>query len=239
MLGGVDGAAHRAEVARHAGSGFVVDDQHALDLVLTVLGQDRLDAVHGRSLAPLHVDDVHPHPVPLRQVDPQVAELSVARREQTVAGRQRIDERRFPAAGPRRGKDEWLAGGGLEHLLQVAEQAGRQVGERGRAVILHGAVHRAQDPLGHVGRSWDEEEITAGHKVVLDEREKQSENRRLSLVDWAKLRGHPRTATPRMGRSAPPKLRGGNFLHHRHRIRNRSARALRNMRAACCGGMCA
>src|SRR5205814_965138 len=65
MMGGVDGAAHRAEVARHAGSGFVVDDQHALDLVLTVLGQDRLDAVDRRALAPLHVDDIHPHAVAL------------------------------------------------------------------------------------------------------------------------------------------------------------------------------
>jgi hypothetical protein len=172
VLGGVDGAAHRSQVARHAGGGFVVHDQHALDLVLTVLGQDRLDAVDRRALAPLHVDDIHPHAVSLRQVDPQVAELSVAGREHSVAGRQRVDEGCFPPAGAGRGKKKRLARGGPEHLLQVAEQAGRQVGERRRAVILHGAVHRAQDPVGHVGRSRDEEKITAGHSVVLDERGK-------------------------------------------------------------------
>src|SRR4029077_17783464 len=99
-----------------------------LDLVLTVLRQDRLDAVDRRTLAPLDVDDVHPHPEALCQVDPQVAELSVAGREQPVAGRQRVDEGRFPPAGAGRGKDERLARGRLEDLLQVSEQARRQVG---------------------------------------------------------------------------------------------------------------
>jgi hypothetical protein len=85
-----------------------------------------------------------------------VTELSVAGREQPVAGRQRVDEGRFPAARAGRLKNEGLAGGRPEYLLQVAEQAGRQVGKRGGAVVLHRAVHRAQDPLGHVGRAWDE-----------------------------------------------------------------------------------
>src|SRR5205807_1226425 len=89
-----------------------------------------------------------------------------------VAGRQCVDEGRFPPAGAGRRKDEWLGSGRLEHLLQVAEQSGRQVGERRRAVILHRTIHRAEDALGYVGRPWNEQEVTAGHKVVLDERGK-------------------------------------------------------------------
>src|SRR2546430_6579601 len=43
--------------------------------------------------------DVHAQSMPLGQVDPQMAELPVARGEDAVSRRQRIDEGRLPAAG--------------------------------------------------------------------------------------------------------------------------------------------
>src|SRR5207237_455048 len=174
---------------------------------------------------------------PPRQAQPQRAEWSVAGREQPVARRERVDEGRFPPAGAGRGKDERLAAGRLEHLLQVAEQSGRQVGERRRAVILHRTIHRAQDALGNVGRPWDEQEVTAGHKGVLDERGK-TKREPAALASRIRL-SYAATPAPQphgwVG-IGPPKVRGGKLLRSRCRSRSRPLRALRNMRAACRGG---
>ena len=120
MLRRVHRAADGPNVVRDAGRGLVLDDQYTLDLVLFVFGEEVLDPLDRRALAPLHVEDVHAQAVPLREVDPQVAELAQAHRDDPVPRRQRVDERRFPAAGACRGKDERLSGGGLEDLLQVA-----------------------------------------------------------------------------------------------------------------------
>src|SRR5947208_2675028 len=117
-------------------------------------------------------------------------------REQAVAGRQRVHEGSFPPARPRRGKNERLAGGRLEHLLQVAEQSGRELGERGGAMIFHGAVHRAQDPLRDVGRPWDEQEVAAGHKNHHRREGKNKERTGGSpFTCTAKPRRHTSTAT--------------------------------------------
>src|SRR5207245_4792489 len=88
---------------------------------------------------PLENDDVHAQAVTLRQVDPQVAELPVAGREDPVARRTGVDERRFPPASARRGEDERLSRRRLEHLAEIAEQPCGELGERGGAVVLHRA----------------------------------------------------------------------------------------------------
>src|SRR5256886_12160584 len=107
--------------------------------------------------------DVHAQSMPLGQVDPQMAELPVARGEDAVSRRQRIDEGRLPAAGAGGREDECLAGGGLEEVFQVAEQPGGERRKGGGPVVFHGAVHRAEDPIGHVRRTGNEQEIAAGH----------------------------------------------------------------------------
>src|SRR5207244_11793300 len=147
-----------------------VNDQHALDLVLPVGGEDLLDALDRGALAPLDVQDVHPQADPLRQIDPQVAELPEARREDAVARGKRVRERRLPAAGARAREDKHLSGRGLEDLLQILEQGKRQLWKGGRAVILHRAVHGAQDALGDVRGTGNEEEVATGyprHRGVL------------------------------------------------------------------------
>src|SRR2546430_5720269 len=100
---------------------------------------------------------------PLGEVDPQVAELAVPRGEDAVSRRQRVDERRLPAAGARGREDERLTGGGFEDALQVAQQPGGERRKGGGPVIFHGAVHRAKDPVGHVRGTGNEQEIAAGH----------------------------------------------------------------------------
>src|SRR5213594_902287 len=152
------------DVARHAGCRLVVDDEDPFDLVLLVLRQDLPDPVGWRALAPLDIDDVHAQAMPLGEIDPQVAELAVPRREHAIARRERVDERRLPPAGAGRGEDERLPHRRLEDLSEIAEQAGGQFRERRGAVVLHRAVHGAEDSLGYVRGAGDEQEIAAGHK---------------------------------------------------------------------------
>src|SRR4029077_2204193 len=95
--------------------------------------------------------------------DPRVAEWAVGRGDEPVAWRQRIHERRLPPAGAGRREEERLPCRRLEHVPKIAQQSGGELRERGGAVVLHGAIHGPEDPLGHVGRAGDEQEIAAGH----------------------------------------------------------------------------
>ena len=198
MVCRVHGAAHGRDVARDTRGRLVVNDEQPLDLVLFVLGQDLADAIRGRPLAPLHVDDVHPQSVPLGELDPEVTELPVARCQEAIARRHRVDQRRFPPSGTGRREDERLSRRRLEDLPDVAEQSGGEVGERGRAVILHGAIHRAEDALGHVGRAGDEQEGAAGH--TLGPRKRRGKTQRDSALSYSAAFASP---TPRMGGGTP------------------------------------
>src|SRR5205823_11293225 len=125
MLCRVDRLADGPDVARHARRRLVVDDENPFDLVLLVLRQDLPDTVGRGALAPFDVDDVDAQAVTLGEVDPQVAELPVAGREDPVARRPGVDERRFPPAGAGRGEEERLPRRRLEYRAEIAEQSGR------------------------------------------------------------------------------------------------------------------
>ena len=85
VSGAVQRPPHGGDVARHPGRGLVVDDEHALHLMRRVGGENLLDALDRCALAPFHVDDVHAQSVPLGEIDPQMAELPVARGEDAVS----------------------------------------------------------------------------------------------------------------------------------------------------------
>src|SRR2546422_3921527 len=77
---------------------------------------------------------------------------------------------RSPAAGAGAREDKHLSGRGFEDLLQILEQGKRQLRKGGRAVILHRAVHGAQNALGDVRGTGNEEEVATGyprHRGVL------------------------------------------------------------------------
>ena len=65
-----------------------------------------------------------------------------------VAGRQRVDDRRLPGAGARRGKDDHRAGG-LEDLLAALEHRLAELGEFGAAVVDDRHVHGAEHAVRH------------------------------------------------------------------------------------------
>ena len=85
-------------------------------------------------------------------------------------GERVLESEASQAPVPLAGKMNGLAGGGLEDLLQVLEAAGAaSAGKVRRAVVLHGAVHGAEDPVGHVGGPGNEEKVAAGHARNLGE----------------------------------------------------------------------
>ena len=161
MFGGVHRLAHTGDVAGDPGGGFILAGQHGLDLVLLVRPQYLLVALERHALAPLDLDDFHVVAEPLRHVDPQVTELPEARGKHLVARRQRVGQRRLPGSGAGRREDEYLTIGGLEHLLQILEQTGREFREFGGTVVFHRDDHRSLHPVGNVRRAGDEQKITA------------------------------------------------------------------------------
>ena len=96
---------------------------------------------------------------------PVLRELADIKREDGVAGRERIDQRRFPraAAGARKDHD-WC--GGLEDRLQPLQNVVPERRELRTAVIDSGLRHGSQHALGRIGRPWDLKEVTAGLYTV-------------------------------------------------------------------------
>ena len=119
MLGRIQRLAHPGDIAGDSGGSLVMAGEHSLDLVLLVRFQRLLGTLERHALAPLDILDFHVVSEPLRHVDPQMAELSEARGQHLVAGRQRIAQCRLPATGARGREDEYLTGSGLEDLLQT------------------------------------------------------------------------------------------------------------------------
>ncbi len=149
------------DVAGHPGRGLVVAGENALDAVVLVGTQHLLGALQWNALAPFDLLDFHIEAQALRHVDPEVTELTEPRREYPVAGRQCIGQRRLPGTGSGGRENERLPRIGLEHPLQIAQHAGREIREFGRAVIFHGHEHGALHAVRYVGRAGNEQEITA------------------------------------------------------------------------------
>src|SRR3989475_2381627 len=228
MLRRVDRAADGRDVARHAGCRLVGDDEDPFDLVLLARRQDPPDPLGWRALAPLDIDDVHAQAMLWAEIDPQVANLAVPRRGHPIAGRERVDERCLPPAGAGCGEDERLPRRRLEDFPEIAEQAGGQLGERGGAVVLHRAVHGAEDSLGYVRGAGDEQEIAAGHK-----KRPQREGKNTA----SGLRYSATSVPQPLGwvGASPPKLRGANSLARTRRSRCTPLPAPQNTRATCHG----
>ena len=82
--------------------------------------------------------------------------------QHAIAGRKRVDERRFPRAGARRGIDHDLALRRLEDAFHAGEAALAQRSEVRAAVIDRRKVDGAQHAVRDVRRARDLQEVTAG-----------------------------------------------------------------------------
>ena len=143
-----------------AGRRLVVHDQHGAgcggrDPRAAGFERRRIDAV-----PPVSGHDLDVEPDPPRHLGPAPGELADVERQHPIAGRQRVDERRFPRAGARRGKDHDRPGG-LEDPLRALEHLASERREFGAAMIDGRLRHRAQHAIGRVGRSGDLKEVTS------------------------------------------------------------------------------
>ena len=146
MAGGVDRLADLADRRKAAGRGLVVQHAHRLDLVRLVLAQMRLDRRRVGADAPVGLDELGLEPELLGHLLPQRRELAGLDHQHAVAGRERVDQRRFPGAGAGRGIDDHRLGG-LEDGLDAFEHALGELGEFRAAVIDHRRVDRAQHAI--------------------------------------------------------------------------------------------
>ena len=161
VAGGVDRLADRLDRRQAAGRGLVVQHADRLDLVRLVLAQVLFDHRRVGAGAPVARDELGLEPELFRHGLPLRRELAGLDHQHAVAGRQRVDQRRFPRAGAGRGVDDDRIGG-LENGLDAVEAALGELGEFRAAMVDDRRVHRPQHAVGQRRRAWDLQEMTPG-----------------------------------------------------------------------------
>lgn len=165
VIAGIHRAAHRRHIGPDAGRGLVVGHQDGLELVTPVCFQQRTKSICRRTRAPFALDRFDIQAVAAAQIDPAPGKHAVASGQDLVAGRQRVGDRRLPAAGAGGRKHEDLSGRRLEHLLEVGQQRRKQLAEVGRAMIHGLDAHRMAQAIRNIGRSGYEDRILTGHRT--------------------------------------------------------------------------
>src|SRR5205823_13531731 len=148
------------QAAGDAGRRLVVDDDDRFDRVSVVGAEPRLDVDLRRAPAPVAGRVVDLQAEALRDLLPYEREVARLANQHAIAGRECVDERRLGRARPGFGNDD-DGPGRLEHALKPLEDLGGQPGELGPAMIDDGLVHRTQDAIGDVGRSWNLKKVAA------------------------------------------------------------------------------
>src|SRR5690606_30291540 len=126
-------------------------------------GKDFLVAGRRQTLTPGGFDDLDVEPVALAHVNPAVAEHSVARRQHPVAGRKRVAQCGFPAAGPGGRVDEDMRPFRFQHLAHILETRVQDLGEGRRAVVNRRNVAGLAGLLRHVRGPGDEHGVLIAH----------------------------------------------------------------------------
>jgi hypothetical protein len=167
MLRGVQRAPHGGDVREHAGRRFVVGGENRLDAAVLVGAQDLLEPRRGDAFAPRRFHDLDGESMALAHVDPAMGEHAVARRENRVAGRQRVGDRHLPAAGARGREDEHLGRFGAQDLPDTLSRGLQDVREGRRPMIDRGHVAGPAKRLGHIGGAGYENRVLEAHCRLL------------------------------------------------------------------------
>ena len=137
-----------------------MDDADGLDPVAGVAGEPFFDGVRIGAPAPIARQEIHLETQPLGEPAPEDGELPGLVHQDPVAGGQRVDQGGFPGAGPgRRINDDGPRG--LENGLQTVEDFPRHAGEVRPPVVDGGRVDGFENPVRHVGRPRNLQEMTA------------------------------------------------------------------------------
>ena len=152
-----------------------------------------------------------------------VANQPVRDHQHGLARRQRVDQRRFPRAGPRGGVDHH-GPGGADHPPHSAQHGAPQFGEAGSAMVDGRFGDRPQHAIGHVGRARNLQEVAAGDASVHNSISPRRVARATASRDG--LRARPRrtrslagprndTGPRRDAQARPPRRRRMATLHLR------------------------
>src|SRR5882672_10204489 len=160
VAGGVDRLTNCTYPAGNTRRSLVVHYAHRFDLVLLVFFQFCLDRGRIDAAPPVGGNQIDRDPEPRRHLVPQGGEVPGLEHEHAVAGRKRVDQRRFPRAGPR-GRVDHHRLLCLEYRFQAIEDLQAHLAEF-RAAMVHGrVVDRAQHPVRDIGGPGDLQEVAS------------------------------------------------------------------------------
>ncbi len=163
MLGAVERAAHRDDVAGDAGRGLRVHQHHRLDGMRPVRGEAGLGLFRVDRMAPIAGDELDDEAEALSQHAPQRGELAGLEGEHAVTRRERVHQGGFPGAGARGGEDRDRARR-AEDPLHPGDNGDGERGEIGAAMIDHRLVDGAQDAVGHIARPGNLQKMPAAFR---------------------------------------------------------------------------
>jgi len=154
---------HRTQLGKTAGDAggrLVVDDDDRLDVVLAIRGQPRLEIVWSSAAAPRARHVVDHQAQALGHLPPgDVREPAGLHDHHSIAGRQRVGQRRLARAGARRRVDD-DGRRRLEDCAHAVEHGTPQVRKLRPAMIDDRRIHRPQYAVGNVRRAWNLQEMT-------------------------------------------------------------------------------
>ncbi len=160
-----------------------MDDEHGLDLMQLVGGEPGLDLGDVGAPAPVGRHEFQVELELLGDALPQHRELAGLGEQHLVAGRERVDDGRFPGAGAGRREDNHGLLG-AENPLHARKYGKAELGEFRTPVVQRRHVHGPQDPVRYIGRAWNLEKMPScmqGHGASFPG-ESQSEPRSVGGV---------------------------------------------------------
>ena len=164
VTAGVEGPAHRRDVARHRGRGIGMHREHRLDAMAPVRAQPILDAVRIECASPVTGELLGLRAEVVRELAPGLGEHAGGRRQHEIAFPDEVRQGRFPRAVAVGGVEEYPAGG-PEHPGEVVEARLGDGHEVGVDQVDGGSVHRGEHPVGDVGGPRRHQEVAAAHRL--------------------------------------------------------------------------
>src|SRR4030095_6197260 len=147
----------------------VLNARAALESPLAIVAQPFRNEVGIDAMSPVSGHEVDVEPEARRHRTPQRREMAGLEHEHAIARRQRVDEGGLPCPGARGGVDKHMAAR-LENTLHTLEHIAPQPREIATSMVDGRPVDRAEHAVGHVGGTWDLQEMPAasqGHVAAL------------------------------------------------------------------------
>src|SRR5438067_991707 len=154
----VHGATDIGQPAGHSRRRLVVHHHHRFDLVRSVAIQTSFDQRRIDTGPPVTRYAFHIQTESLRHASPEHSKVTRLKHEDPIAGRQSVDNCRLPSPRPRSWKDDYRIRR-LENGTNPLKHLVRQLSEFRTAVVYHRGAHGTENPVRHVGRAGDLQEV--------------------------------------------------------------------------------